>query len=282
MHTNLSGMTALVTGASGGIGRAAAEAFADEGCNLVLAAGARVDALEGYVADRPWRDRAMCGAADAREPEAIASLIERGVERFGRIDVCVANAGVWPPDDLLLHEMPVERIRDVLEVNLLGVVWTARAFMTALARVGPRGDGRGASICLVGSTAGRFGEPGHVEYAVSKSGLVGLVRSVKNEITRIDPYGRINMVEPGWTATPMAEPALGQDATIGKVLSTMPLRQLGRAEDIARAIVFFSSPGLSRHTTGEILTVAGGMEGRLLWRDGDIDADAVRARLDED
>ena len=118
------------------------------------------------------------------------------------------NAGIWPAEDAPLHEVDPDRVREVLEVNLLGAIWTARAFVRALAQDGPRADGRGASVCLIGSTAGRFGEAGHLEYAVSKSGLYGLMRSLKNEIVALDPYARVNLVEPGWTVTPMAEASL--------------------------------------------------------------------------
>jgi 3-oxoacyl-[acyl-carrier protein] reductase len=176
--------------------------------------------------------------------------------------------------------MDPARVRDVIEVDLLGAMWTCRAFMKQLAELGPRADGRGASICLIGSTAGRFGEANHVEYSVAKAGLHGLVRSLKNEIVHLDPWARVNMVEPGWTVTPMAKDSIEQPGVIERVCTTMPLRQLARASDIAAAVVFLSAPALARHVSGEVLTVAGGMEGRRLWTPEQIDVDAVRRRLD--
>jgi len=281
MDSGLSGMTTWITGASGGIGRALAEAFAEEGSNLLLHAGTQLDALRDFVSTRPWRDRALCVAADVRDPDALERNVDQGIDKLGRVDVCVANAGIWPPDARGLHEMPVERLREVIEINLLGALYSARAFLRGLSRVGAREDGRGASLCFIGSTAGRFGEAFHVEYAASKAALRGVVRSLKNEMVRLDPWGRVNMVEPGWTTTPMAETSLGQADAVRAVLETTPLRQLSRPEDIAKAVVWLCGPGLSRNVTGEILTVAGGMEGRVQWAREQVDPAAVWARMRE-
>jgi len=173
MDSGLSGMTIWITGASGGIGRALAEAFAEEGSNLLLHAGGHLDALQEFVDARPWRDRALCVSADVRDPDALERNVEEGIRKLGRVDACVVNAGIWPPEGLGLHEMPIERLREVIEINLLGALHSARAFMRGLSRVGARDDGRGASLCFIGSTAGRFGEAFHVEYAASKAALRG-------------------------------------------------------------------------------------------------------------
>ena len=272
MQTALADLVVWITGASGGIGRALAEAFAAEGSLLGLHAGGHLADLQAWVAGLKWRDRAHLGAADVRDPAALDEQARALVARFGRIDVCIVNAGIWPPDDVALDAQAPERVRDVVETNLLGAIWTARAFLARLAESGPRPDGRGASLIFVGSTAGRFGEAGHAEYAASKAALRGLVLSLKNEIARLDPHGRCNLVEPGWTLTPMVAEHVGarahaadETAPIERALSTMPLRQLARPEDIAAAAVYLASPALARHVTGETITVAGGMEGRRLW-----------------
>ena len=280
MDTALGNKTVFITGASGGIGRALAESFAEEGAQLVLQGFGNFDALEAYVAAQPWADRALCVRADVRDPESIAAALDAGAEAFGRVDVCVANAGIWPKASLLLHESPIERVRDTLDVNLLGAAWTARAFMAQLVRVGPRPDEHGASLVFIGSTAGRFGERGHAEYAMAKAGLRGLMLTLKNEIIDLDPYARVNMVQPGWTVTHMVREELAVPGAITGVVRTMPLRQLARAADIARAVVYLSSHATARQVSGELLTVAGGMEGRLQWEPDDIDEDRVRARLD--
>jgi 3-oxoacyl-[acyl-carrier protein] reductase len=280
MDLQLADKTAFITGASGGIGRALAEALAAEGCRLALHAHAHADALERWRAAQPWAERAIAVTADVRDPQAMSAAVDEAVARLGRIDVCVANAGVWPVADERLDELDPARAVDTIAVNLLGAMWTARGFLRALAQAGPRDDGHGACLIFIGSTAGRFGERGHCDYAAAKAGLRGLTLSLKNEIAALDPYGRVNLVEPGWTVTHMARPALDQPGTIARVVRTMALRQLARAADVARTVVALASPALSRHVSGEVVTVAGGMEGRVLWEPADIDEAAIRARLD--
>jgi 3-oxoacyl-[acyl-carrier protein] reductase len=282
MDLQLRGKTAFITGAGGGIGRAIAEAFAGEGASLALHANRSISALDAWLGEQPWRERALSIRADVSKPTEIASAMEVARSRFGRVDVCVANAGVWTPEAKLLHEADEARIRETIATNLLGALWTARAFMAALAKSGPREDSHGASLILIGSTAGRFGEKGHAEYSVSKAGLHGLLRSLKNEIVELDPYARVNLIEPGWTVTHMARPALEQAGVISKIVRTMPLRQLGRAQDIARTALYLASPAASRHVTGEVITIAGGMEGRALWESADIDEEKIRQRLAEE
>jgi 3-oxoacyl-[acyl-carrier protein] reductase len=106
--------------------------------------------------------------------------------------------------------------------------------------------------------------------------------SLKNEIVRLDPYARVNLVAPGWTVTHMVRAELSQPGVIENVTRTMALGQLARAVDVARSVLFLASPLASRHISGETLTVAGGMEGRSLWKSGEIDEAAVRARLAAD
>lgn len=282
MDLGLQDRVALITGASGGIGRALMEGFAAERAQLVLVGGTRTAELESYVATRPWRERALCVRADVSKLPEVEAAFARGVERFGRIDVAVANAGQWPKPDELLHQASEARIRATLDANLFGSLWTARSFMASLARTGPHADGQGASLVFIGSTAGRFGERGHADYATAKSALRGLMLSLKNEVVRIDPFARVNLVEPGWTMTHMARADLETPGVIENVTRTMALRQIGRAADVARAVLFLSSPSAARHVSGESLTIAGGMEGRSLWRSDEIDEAAVRARLAAD
>ena len=279
MDLGLADKVVFVTGASGGIGRALAEAFAAQGARLGLHGHRHHAQLEAWLAQQDWRERAIAVQADVTRPDEVARALRSVAERFGRVDVAVANAGRWPPEDLLLHRVPEARVRETIDTNLMGAVWTARAFLAELERAGPHPDDTGASLVLIGSTAGRFGEKGHTEYAVSKAALYGLMQSLKNEIVELDPLARVNMIEPGWTATHMARPALDEPGHIARAVRTMPLRQIGRAADIAHSALFLASPVMARHLTGQVLTVAGGMEGRTLWEVETIDEDAVRARL---
>jgi 3-oxoacyl-[acyl-carrier protein] reductase len=282
MDLGLTDKVVFITGASGGIGRALAEAFGAEGSSLVLGGHTRLDELQGWLADQPFADRALAVACDVTDDVAVDRAFTLSVERFGRVDCCLANAGVWPVADEPLAAMDPARLRSTVETNLVGAALTARSFLATVARSGPRPDGHGASLVFTGSTAGRFGEREHSDYALAKAGLVGLVQSLKHELVDLDPYGRVNMVEPGWTVTHMARPVLDQPGVITRVVATMPLRQLARAKDIAATCLSLCSPALSRHVTGQVLTVAGGMEGRLRWQPDEVDEDAVRDRLRQD
>ena len=253
MDLGLEHAAVLVTGGSGGIGEATARAFAAEGARVgvhyhrnVTAAKAIADDIGGVALQ-----------ADLRVEKEADALIPAAVDALGRLDVCVANAGVWPTDDTPVADMELERWEATLRANLTATMLTARGF---LRHVREQGDG---ALVMVASTAGEFGEAGHADYAAAKAAIAfGLARSLKNEVVRDAPNARINVVSPGWTLTPMAEDALTPE-TLSTITATMPLRKVATPEDIARAIVWLSSPA-SGHVTGQVITVAGGMEGRLL------------------
>ena len=195
MDLGLKGRVVLVTGASGGIGRALAEAFAAEGARLVLTGNEQIAELERWLHDAGIPN-AIAVHADTTDPISIEAAFDAARTHFGRVDVTIANAGKWTPEFALLHEASVERIRANVSTNLLGTIWTARAFFGTIARTGPHQDGSGASLAMIGSTAGRFGEKGHAEYAASKAGMYGLLRTLKNEIVELDPFARVNLIEP--------------------------------------------------------------------------------------
>jgi 3-oxoacyl-[acyl-carrier protein] reductase len=180
---------------------------------------------------------------------------------LGRIDVCAAVAGTWPSDDVPVWELPLERWEETLRQNLTSTFLVARAFLREVERTGH------GSLVLVGSTAGVFGEAGHADYAAAKSGVTGgLLLSLKNEIARIAPRGRVNAVAPGWTETPMTRGHV--DAEQVRTLSrTMALRKVAQPEDVAAQVVVLASDTLSGHVTGQLVVVAGGMEGRTVHAD---------------
>jgi 3-oxoacyl-[acyl-carrier protein] reductase len=256
VETGLSGKRVLVTGASGGIGSACARAFAGEGCRVVVhyyEGRERAEALSADLGGAP-----VVGA-DLRIESEVDELFRRSVEELGGLDVCAAVAGRWPEEDVPLWELPLERWEATLRENLTATYLTARGFLREVAH-----NGQG-SLVLVGSTAGLFGEAGHADYAAAKSAILhGLLLSLKNEIVRIAPRGRVNAVAPGWTDSPMTRTTLTDPDLVARVTRTMPLRKVAQPEDVAREVVVLASDELSGHVTGQVVTVAGGMEGRLL------------------
>jgi 3-oxoacyl-[acyl-carrier protein] reductase len=124
-------------------------------------------------------------------------------------------------------------------------------------------ESKHGSLVLVGSTAGTFGEAGHADYASAKAGLVGLLLSLKNEVVRVAPLARVNAVFPGWTESPMTRGLTDPDQ-VDRISRTMALRKVARPEDVARQVVVLASDELSGHVTGQVITVAGGMEGRTV------------------
>lgn len=255
MDTGLAGKGVLVTGGSGGIGSACVRAFAAEGARVAVhyrSGRGRAEAVAAEIGGAP-----VLGA-DLTDEAEVARLFGEARDALGRVDVCAAVAGVWPEADEPVWHLPLERWEATVRANLTASFLTARAFLREVER-----NGHG-SLVLVGSTAGRFGEAGHADYAAAKSAIqVGLLLSLKNEIVRIAPRGRVNAVAPGWTYSPMTRGAL-DDAFVERLTRTMALRKVAVADDVARAVVVLASDELSGHVSGELVTVAGGMEGRLL------------------
>jgi 3-oxoacyl-[acyl-carrier protein] reductase len=254
MELGLEGTAVLVTGGAGGIGAATARALADEGARVAVHYHSSAAAAEALAA----KLGGVALQADLRDEAAADGLVPAAVEALGRLDACVANAGTWDPEDVPLASMPLARWSDTIESNLTATFLTARAYLRHVEATGA------GSLVLVGSTSGLFGEAGHADYSAAKAAMThGLLPSLKNEIVRTAPLGRVNLVAPGWTVTPMTESELTQDK-VDRVTATMALRKVATADDIARAIVFLCSPVAASHVTGQVITVAGGMEGRLL------------------
>jgi 3-oxoacyl-[acyl-carrier protein] reductase len=257
VDSGLAGSIVLITGASGGIGAVTARTFASEGARVVAhyhRGRARAEQLEREL-------DALALGADLRDAAQVDALFAQAIAARGRIDALVVNAGIWVDAPAALHEMTLEQWQATIDTDLTSAFLTCRAFLRHLADA-PR---ECASIVLVASTAALFGEADHGDYAAAKAALAhGLTPTLKNEIVRLAPRGRVNCVCPGWVRTAMTEQSLGDDAAVRRALSTMALAKVATADDVARAIVFLSSDALAGHISGAIVPIAGGMEGRLL------------------
>ena len=275
MNTCLQGQVVLVTGASGGIGSAIARQFAADGARVVLhcrAGRARARALQKELGAA----ESLVVAADLSKEAEARRLFAQALQRFGRVDTLVANAGAWETRDVGLHQMSLRQWRRTLDGVLTTTFLTVREFLRLVAK-----QKRGNAI-LIGSTAAVFGEAGHADYSAGKAAIAfGLTRSLKNEIVRLAPHtrdycgGRVNCICPGWTVVPRLAAKLGDAKSVRRVTATMALPQLARPEDMANAAVFLASETLARHITGQTLVIAGGMEGRLLWGPGEVDPSFV-------
>jgi 3-oxoacyl-[acyl-carrier protein] reductase len=249
VETGLAGKRVLVTGGSGGIGSACAREFAAEGAHVLVHYRNGRERAEAVAAE--------IGAEIVPADLTVESQVDALFEQAGQLDVCAAVAGEWPREDVPVWELPLERWEATLRANLTASFLTARGFLRSVA------EQEHGSLVLVGSTAGIFGEAGHADYAAAKAGLVGLLLSLKNEIVRVAPLARVNAVFPGWTESPMTRGLIDQEQ-VGRISRTMSMRKVARPEDVARQIVVLASDELSGHVTGQVVAVAGGMEGRVV------------------
>jgi 3-oxoacyl-[acyl-carrier protein] reductase len=255
IDTGLEGKGVVVTGASGGIGSACARALAAEGARVLVhfhRGEERARALAQELGGAPVAQADLTVEAD------VDRLFADAREELGEIDVCVQVAGAWPREDVPVWELPLERWDDTMRANLTATFLVARAYLREVERSGQ------GSLVLVGSTAGVFGEAGHADYASAKSAILGgLLLSLKNEIVRIAPRGRVNAVAPGWTESPMTRGLVDPDR-VQALSRTMALRKVARPEDVAAQVVVLASDTLSGHVSGQVVVVAGGMEGRVV------------------
>lgn len=238
---------AVVTGASRGVGRAVALRLAEAGANVVINYVRNEAAAEAVARScGEFGIETLAVQADVADVEQSAALMQATLERFGRLDLLVANAGIW--EGAPVAEMS-EAIWDrVIDANLKGT-WSACRAAVPLMKKQRRG-----AIVIVSSTAGQRGEAGYSNYAASKGGQISFTKSLATELA---PEIRVNAVAPGWIDTELNNPVFGDEAYKQQVTEAIPLRRLATADDVALAIVFLASDW-SRHITGEILNINGG------------------------
>jgi 3-oxoacyl-[acyl-carrier protein] reductase len=240
---DLSGMTALVTGASGGIGSAVAKALADHGARIALS-GTREDALKKVQAGLGGDHVVLpCNLSDAA---AVDALVPQAVEALGKLDILVNNAGVTR--DNLAMRMKDEEWSDVIRINLEAAFRLARAAMKPMMRA------KHGRIISVTSVVGATGNPGQANYAASKAGLVGMSKALAQEVASRGIT--VNCIAPGFIASPMTDalPDAQKEALLGRI----PAGKLGEGQDVAAAAVYLASREAA-YVTGQTVHVNGGM-----------------------
>jgi 3-oxoacyl-[acyl-carrier protein] reductase len=244
----LKGKRALVTGGSRGIGAATARLFAEHGVHVAIGYRRRRDDAEALV--RSLREShgvtAVAHATDISTAAGADELIALAAEDLGGLDFFVANAGIWPSDDVALRDMSDEQWERTIAENVNSVFYTTRAVMRCIADHG--------RIVLVSSTAGQRGEAYHADYAASKGAMISLVKSLAPEMGKRDIT--VNSVAPGWVDTEMCDEPFA-DGGRDRIAAGIPIGRIADPRDIAGPIVFLCSD-LARHITGEILNVNGG------------------------
>eukprot|EP00842_Homolaphlyctis_polyrhiza_P004496 jgi/Hompol1/5047/HPOL_001871-RA len=265
----LDGKHVLITGASGGVGLVAAQAFLAKGALVTMQFNSNRAPADELAAGHPTKCQVL--QANVTSEDDVASLVHQATTKFGPIEVLVVSHGIWPPADVGIVDMSLSQWRNTLAVNLDGTFLFIRAYLRQLdASIKSGAQIEYPSIVLIGSTAGKFGEAWHADYAVSKTAInYGLIWSVKNEIVKIHPRARINTVAPGWIRTPMAERAMEDPKLLYQALASTPLKKVSEPSDVAQAILFLSDGELSGNITGVTLDCNGGMEGRLLNQPSD-------------
>ncbi|QRV78483.1 Enoyl-(Acyl carrier protein) reductase [Ceratobasidium sp. AG-Ba] len=265
MDLGLDGVHVLVTGASGGIGFETTKHFLDHGACVT----AHYNTGPGPLKDlEKTADNLKLVQADVTEEKMVEHLFEQAGRAFGtEVEVLVVNHGIFLPEDVQLVDMGIEQWKRTLDVNLTGPFLLVREFLRRIRE--PREyyvpNLSKISVVAVGSTSGEFGEAGHIDYACSKAALQsGFIRTVKNEIVKIAPMGRINAVSPGWVLTAMAQRILADPMVFQREIATTPLKKVANVTEIASQILFLASSKVSGHITGQNVVVAGGMEGSLL------------------
>jgi 3-oxoacyl-[acyl-carrier protein] reductase len=246
---SLDGKVALITGGSRGIGAATVRLF--------VRAGARV--VFNYVRAKSEAERLVqeCGAdhchavqADLTGTSHAEPLVGAAVDRFGTLDVLVANHGIWGSDDAPIDQMPDEQWRNTLAVNLDSTFALVKHSVAQMKR-----QSRGGHIVLISSTAGQRGEAFHADYAATKGALISMTKGLSTELAPDGIY--VNCVAPGWVQTDMTAGALADQARRPQIFSKIPLGRVATPDEIAAPILFLCTP-YAGFITGEVLNVNGG------------------------
>jgi 3-oxoacyl-[acyl-carrier protein] reductase len=251
MKLSLDSRVALITGGSRGIGAAAVRLFVEAGAKVVF----------NYQSSKTQAEEIVgrCGAgqchavqSDLDGTEPAKDLVAAAIARFGRLDILVANHGIWPPDDAPIERMSDEQWHRTVAVNLDSVFSLVKH---SVAQMKKQGGSPAGNIVLVSSTAGQRGEAFHSDYAATKGALISMTKGLSTELARDRIY--INCVAPGWVDTDMSAPALNDPATRDRIFRVIPLGRVAKPEEIAAPILFLCTPHAG-FITGEVFNVNGG------------------------
>jgi 3-oxoacyl-[acyl-carrier protein] reductase len=248
VELSLAGKVALISGGSRGIGAATVKLFVQAGAKVFFNYQKAKSAADAVVAacgkdNCAATQQELSSAADAEK------LVRACVARFGRLDVLVANHGIWPPDDMPIDRMPDAQWQRTVGINLDSVFGLVKHAVAQMKKQG------GGSVVLVSSTAGQRGEAFHCDYAATKGALISMVKGLATELAR--DHIRVNCVAPGWVYTDMARPALEDPQTAPRVFATIPLGRAAKPEEIAAPILFLCTEHAG-FVTGEVFNVNGG------------------------
>jgi 3-oxoacyl-[acyl-carrier protein] reductase len=250
---SLSGKVALISGGSRGIGAATVRMFAAAGAKVAFSyqkARSQAEALARECGE------ANCYpvACNLDSPEAARSLVAETVKHFGRLDILVANHGVWPPEDVGVERMADDQWRSTLAINLDAVFGLVKHGVAKM-KSQPRAGSAAGHIVLISSTSGQRGEAFHCDYSASKGALISMTKTLSTELASAGIY--VNCVAPGWVDTDMSKPAL-EDPKVGEeIRRDIPLGRAGRPEEIAAPVLFLCTE-LASFITGEVFNVNGG------------------------
>lgn len=247
---SLAGKAALITGGSRGIGAAAVKLFAQAGADVIFNYHRAKDAatqVEGEARKHGTRVEAF--KADVSKHSDNKKLVEYTLERLGRVDILVANAGVWNVDDQPIEKMTEKQWDDMIRINLKSVYSIIHFTVPQMIKQ------KSGKIIPISSTAGQRGESFHTHYGASKGAIISLTKGLSTELAR---HGiTVNSIAPGWVATDMSNPVLDTKAGQKMAASVIPLGRPATAEEIAGPILFAASD-LANFMTGEIINVNGG------------------------
>ena len=243
----LENKTSIITGASRGIGKAIALAFAEEGSDIVITyRSSAASAEEVKTMCEAKGVQVLCVQSDAASFEDAANLVNQTIEHFGKVDVLVNNAGITM-DNLMLR-MSEEQWDSVININLKSVFNLTKHVLRPMLK------NRGGSIINMSSVVGVFGNAGQANYSASKAGIIGFTKSIAKEVGSRNI--RCNAISPGFIETDMTEEL--SDDTKTNFLAGIPMKRMGTAEEVAKATIFLASD-MSSYVSGQVLSVCGAL-----------------------